>query len=376
MSSTNEWYGGNQNAYISDFGDWESYEWGHGMNNNLLGHLALKLGTHQELWATEALHYILGSSLAARQAFLEYVNEHTRVRLPEDLSFRTQEVATDGSIPDLVGVDEHNQIALVVEAKFWAGLTDNQPITYLKQLSPGLSRVLLFIVPTARLQTLWREILDRCVLEKLPPDLVAGQGEVLVARVAERSLALVSWRALLAHVIYRLELKRELTAAADVQQLLGLCEQMDQTAFLPVRSEELAPQIGRRLVQYCDLVDELTERLKQEKIGSTQGLRATAKKNWYGRYIKVYGYWCLIKFDYSLWGTLHETPLWFRVWNDQDAHQRLHPLEMEIPRVMIHRGSEFLVPLQVPYGVERGAVFVSLLAQVKRVTRLLERTDF
>lgn len=344
--------------------------------NNLLGHLALHLGTHQELWATESLHFILRSSAAARQAFLEYTGEKTQVGLPKDLSFRTQVAAKDGSIPDLVGVDELNQTVLVVEAKFWAGLTDNQPIIYLSHTAPGTNSLLFFIAPAARLQTLWPEVLGRCVLAGMTVESVQDQSEPFVASVAGRKLALGSWRALLAYMILKLELQGELTTAADIKQLVGLCEQMDQVAFLPVRSEELAPQIGRRLVQFCDLVDDLTEHLKHEKIGSTSGLRATAKKNWYGRYVKVYGYWCLIKFDYSLWGTVHETPLWFRVWDDQDARQRLHSLEMEMPRVMIHRGTEFLIPLLVPLGVERDAVFASLLEQIKRVTKLLERTDF
>jgi len=51
---------------------------------------------------------------------------------------------------------------LFVENKFWAGLTDNQPISYLKQLAKYTQpTVLLVVVPEAREQTVWRELIRR-----------------------------------------------------------------------------------------------------------------------------------------------------------------------------------------------------------------------
>lgn len=43
--------------------------------------------------------------------------------------------------------------------KFWAGLTDNQPISYLHQLAAyPHPTILLVIAPAAREQTLWHEL--------------------------------------------------------------------------------------------------------------------------------------------------------------------------------------------------------------------------
>jgi hypothetical protein len=49
-----------------------------------------------------------------------------------------------------------------VENKFWTGLTDNQPVSYIEQLSAFTQpTVLLVVVPAAREQTIWRELLSR-----------------------------------------------------------------------------------------------------------------------------------------------------------------------------------------------------------------------
>ncbi len=76
------------------------------------------------------------------------------------LRFKTQQ--TEGSIrPDMWGLAD-SQPRVFVENKFWAGLTDNQPVSYLKQLAAYTQpTVLLVIAPAARERTLWRELTQR-----------------------------------------------------------------------------------------------------------------------------------------------------------------------------------------------------------------------
>ena len=47
---------------------------------------------------------------------------------------------------------------MLIEAKFRAGLTDNQPMAYLKRLPANTPSALLFVAPAARLTTLWNEL--------------------------------------------------------------------------------------------------------------------------------------------------------------------------------------------------------------------------
>jgi hypothetical protein len=339
---------------------------------SLFGHLALQFDNRHELLATEALYYILASSPAARGAFVDYASQ-IMPSLPCDLTFRTQAAAADGAIPDLVAADEHNLTVLLIEAKFWAGLTVNQPVTYLQHLAQAPNGLLLFVAPAARAQTLWPELLLRCKSAGMPVEPRQDKELLHVVLAGDRHLAMVSWASLLTFLIHRLEFKGDFATAADVRQLVGLCDQMDQTAFLPLQPEELSVQLGKRLYQYCDLVDQLAAILVKEGIASRDGLRATAVKAWYGRYLKVYGrYDCLLKFDHLLWGSVRETPIWFRVRNNGDAKERLLSLELEMPPASIHIGDELLIPLALPLGVEREVVFQSLLNQITRVTNLLK----
>ncbi|MYA41649.1 MAG: hypothetical protein F4Z31_07855 [Gemmatimonadetes bacterium] len=73
---------------------------------------------------------------------------------------RTQATGEDGGRPDLVGFDEHGAERLLIEAEFWAGLTENQTLSYLRRLASdgGAPGALLFVEPAARLQPLWNEL--------------------------------------------------------------------------------------------------------------------------------------------------------------------------------------------------------------------------
>jgi hypothetical protein len=105
--------------------------------SSLFGHLATRFGSHPENLATEALNYILGRSDEARDALVRFARL-TVPALEGELRFRTQDfLSDDGAIPDLVGVGKGGATPLVIEAKFDAGLTDNQPVTYLRRLPPA-----------------------------------------------------------------------------------------------------------------------------------------------------------------------------------------------------------------------------------------------
>ena len=126
---------------------------------SLLGFISTKLSSSPENIATEALCYILQNSKNARSGLVKYLTP--LIDLKSDVFFRTQVIGEKKEIPDLVGVDFENHEILIIESKFWAGLTSNQPVTYLKRL-PQRSAMLLFIAPDRRLPTLWPELRRRC----------------------------------------------------------------------------------------------------------------------------------------------------------------------------------------------------------------------
>jgi hypothetical protein len=130
-------------------------------NDSLLGYLASRLSTHPENVATEALAFILRGNEYLRQAVLRFL-EGLGTPLLEVVSFSSQQSEKSAARPDLRGADKSGAPVLFIEAKFWAGLTDNQPVTYLNDLPADRPTALFVLAPETRRQLLWRELLLRC----------------------------------------------------------------------------------------------------------------------------------------------------------------------------------------------------------------------
>ncbi len=192
---------------------------------------------------------------------------------------------------------------LIIEAKFWAGLTENQPNAYIKRLPNDRDSVLLFIAPAVRLYTLWPEILRRCQQGKIKQTDIKKIGDGLhSARITNKQcLALGSWRSVPSAMIREIDIYEDYGISSDLRQLKGLCDKMDTEAFLPLRSEELSSTIGRRVYQFCELVDDVTERLKTEKLISTKGQRASAWIGHDGKYMIINNYGCFLCFSAERW---------------------------------------------------------------------------
>ncbi|WP_437595669.1 hypothetical protein WMF28_24140 [Sorangium sp. So ce590] len=362
-------------------GDERDLIWGilGAMNETLFAHLATKFGPHPENLATEALGYILRRSLPAREAVRDLLGKVGAVA-PSSLIYQNQVAGGDEAQPDLVGFDDKGDQRLIIEAKFWAGLTSHQPVTYLERL-PRDGGTLVFVVPAARVMLIWGELLRRCQDAELSvqesqtgiPDVRQG------ALVDGRRLVLVSWRALLDPIGFRLEAADDRRAREDVAQLRGLCERMDAEAFLPVTSEELTTQIYRRVIEFGRLVDEVCTALRHQGIANMNGLRAIAGNGYSGRYLRLRGVGCFLVCDIRKWMKFAPTPLWLSVygvrWEKSDAstaRRALAPLESVTPPRMFMAGDGFpTVALQVPVGAERDTVVKNLLDQVIVVADLL-----
>ena len=124
----------------------------------LFAHIAPRLTDRIEDVAVEALGHILSNSEAARSALEETVGLGGAIVGPID-RVQTQVTGEEGARPDLVGFDDKGTKRVLIEAKFWAGLTPNQPNQYLKQLPRGRPAALLFVAPARRIPMLWPKLL-------------------------------------------------------------------------------------------------------------------------------------------------------------------------------------------------------------------------
>ena len=98
----------------------------------LLEHLALTCTTQRENVANDTLCHILSSSEAARHALEDLLRDGGAD--VGAIARVTSQTDHGGKIPDLEAFDEHGQGRLLIEGKFGAELTDNQPVGYLKLL--------------------------------------------------------------------------------------------------------------------------------------------------------------------------------------------------------------------------------------------------
>jgi len=336
--------------------------------DSLFGHLALRFGTHPEDLATEGLAYVLGASPVARAALLRFLRPASST-LPRDLRFATQVSGQEAERPDLVGSDEQGRKLLIVEAKFWAGLQETQPVAYLEGVAGGPGPVLLFIAPALRVEPLWRELRARAshLTSGAVPE-VAGELRWQPCGPG-RVLALTSWRALLNVLHHDLVAASEVLLAGDVAQLNGLCERMDSDAFIPLTSDEITGSQPRRVLDYCRLVTDLTAWAVEAGLADVTGLRPSATASYYGRFLRIHGWGCFLGAKEDHWARFGITPIWVEVQDEQfkstsRVREALAQFEHADPPRMIFESGWVRVPLRLPLGVERDAVMADLKRQL------------
>jgi hypothetical protein len=126
----------------------------------LLNLVAQKYTNRREDVAVDALGYILGYSDAAREAITDKLRD-ANIGVAAISKVITQATGVDGERPDLACYDDQDNECLLIEAKFWARLTDNQPGGYLNRLHGDPPSTLLFVAPAARLGSLWSDLQQR-----------------------------------------------------------------------------------------------------------------------------------------------------------------------------------------------------------------------
>ena len=356
-------------------------------DQTLLAHLALKLANHPENIAVEALGHILSTSPAAVRA-LEDMLRTGGAEIGEIAWVKTQASGEEGTQPDLAASDQHNRERVLIEAKFWAGLTDNQPVAYLKRLPENQASALLFVAPSARLNTLWAELRRKVSESKSGIALGSDRSEAEGLRSAtaggKRRLMLISWAELLRHMEERAN--GEQPAENDIQQLRGLTQQMDQEAFLPLRPEELSPEFPRRLISIVKLVNDVIECLEQEELADRRW-KLINNQIEYGRYLLLSradaGAW--FGLDGDKWATVRDTPLWLYLYGESDDWQGVKPLSeirdnlrrpgLQDPPEFIDKGDHLVIPIYLPVGVAEDAVLKAVVERIKEIRNLINSAD-
>lgn len=336
-------------------------------NNSLLAHLAYKFSGQTETTATEALGYILSRSEAARNALRATLKTGGADVGPID-RVQTEVIGKKMERIDLAAYNEADEERVLIEAKFWASLTGNQPSEYLNRLpNDGKPSALLFVAPESRLETLWPEVCDRARKE-FAVDMGSETGDLRTAAIvgSERRLMLTSWRAMLGAMASRASVDGDSAAERDILQLNALCEQEDTVAFRPLRGNEVSPDFPRFQAHLISLVGDAVTRSKNEEVISGFGPWASTVES-HGIWVTIAGASALIHINYRHWAKERETPVWLWFTNGGDTkletvHERLQP--------DLTPGKDIL-PIYLPLGVEREALLNAIVERLREVSELL-----
>jgi len=277
---------------------------------SLLGQFYNRIRGSQEDIASESLVYILKQSLESRKVVNQIVKANTNLMF-SDLAYQTQNVGESLERPDISGKDETGKEVLLIEAKFWASLTRNQPNGYLKRLKENT--VLMFLVPTLRTRTVFEEVKFRILQENEDLE-IDTENLSMVIKSSQKHIIVKSWNEVLNSIKSKIEQTNNINLLSDLNQIIGLCETIDRNSFQPIIDEDLSPKIPKNINSYYEIVDKVVDELKnRNKDISTKGLVKTPQRYGYHRYFatKELGMNFALKLD--LWEKCADTPFWLSI---------------------------------------------------------------
>ncbi|MCS7469562.1 hypothetical protein NZK35_23160 [Stieleria sp. ICT_E10.1] len=347
-------------------------------DRSIFGEIVTRLTSSSEDIATEALCYLLRTYPSAWTSVRRLL-EKSGVSFDERLAFNTQSATDDNGRPDLVGTNSDRDRVLIIEAKFWAGLTTKQPVAYLNQLPSAKPAMILVVAPALRQHTLWTKLIR--VTENAGiacSETTEAANEFRVCQVNDHhQLALISWRSILAEVERDADVAGFADLKGDVIQLSGLCSKMDGESFLPLSDNDLSPNPARRILQYADLVDSAVHVLAEKQQDKTKRVNSGGRRVNYGVYFTMGGYGMYLSFNPRLWSRRAETPIWLNVkradrpkdWSvslkvNESLQQAFAGTRKE---VFVGKQGIPWIPIHLPTGCERSEVLDSIVNQIREV---------
>jgi hypothetical protein len=269
------------------------------MQNSLLAHIASNFISEYENVANSSIAYLLNHYPASREALRNILDID---RVP---TYYVTELSTDKhGRPDVTGLDSGGGKAVIIEGKFWANLTPNQPDNYLKELTT--EGKMLFLAPDKRLTSLTIEIEKRI-------------GEAI------DKVVVGSWASFLNLIETQNNKDHNPQLASDLIQIHELCRKMDVEGMPPLSASDLDPMNGKVASNFSDVIDECNAMLREWEHANFKGLHTVSKKYGHGFYFRGYARQCFLRFDSAQWFLRdNHTPIWLTVFeSDQIGAERI-----------------------------------------------------
>lgn len=336
-------------------------------NDTLLAYLVSSFPGNTENIATEALKHIFLRSNASMEALNDVVRSGARGVSPI-VAVETQVGQVDGTRPDLVGFDETGKERVLIEVKFWAQLTNNQPIGYLNRLPDDGPSALIFLAPEDRIQSLWPQLRNRVNAESILLTDVDSERKCTRVGDTQKHLMTVSWGSLLDGMAAKSRDDGESSVETEIRQLRSLAKYADEGAFKPIqKGEEFGEQSELRQRQYRRLVDSATERGIEQGWASRDGLRATPRSYGYGRYIRLHDAVVWFGINAEQFEATGDTPLWV------DPTSALRSVWPEIVGKLGVQNSRW-APVTLKRGVEYPEMLEGVVDSLRHIAEVVYET--
>ena len=342
-------------------------------SGSLLFNLAPYTKIPYEDIATLALRSVVEESPALRSAFTKVLCDHLYIPQVDNIcEYRTQVTGNKLERPDVVGFDGTGKEVLICEAKFYAGLTENQPDTYLERLRKDNGKGLVFLCPNNRIHGLWKQLAERDGAEPIEghDDCVSVQGV---------RMGIVGWEELLETLLMVSE-RNSAEMRPDIQELKVYCEQMiAANTFIPFASEDLGADVPASMERYYTVMDRLRDLLFTKKeYGITQRGEGKGKGSLHSQpqaygdyyiYMRTNEFCTSLYFDKYAWRQSGSTmtPFWLEIKNlgwkqDESVMAYLHSLPEE--KTEKSRSGSILIALETPIGLTLEETVQALCNQV------------
>jgi len=339
------------------------------MTQSLLAHLYSHIRGSQEDVATLSLQYIISQSSELCKGFNNLIGSKLHADLTDVIKYSCQATGEGMERPDMSGKDCSGNELVLCEAKFYAGLTANQPTAYINRLKEADGKGLIFICPKARIISLWSKLQELCKNEAVE---IIDSSCIKVNGVA---MAIISWAEIIFE-LQRIAVASVPEALSDLNQLDGYCKEMDMTAFIPFSSEELGAITARKQKRYTDVIIKTAELIHaDDKFVTTKATRGSYNGGFEYK-MDLDKYRIHIAYDENMWLNMSskESPFWLLIKNkDGDQDENISTMLNNLPDLMTDDGVWNLtyIALEPKVNVPLDEVAEDLVSQIYNYISLI-----
>lgn len=243
----------------------------------LLAHLSWRFHPPMEVLACTVLEYILNHHPDSRDGLNDLL-----ARIVPGMRLSGIDFETEASDPELGRLDvlqrgDDREGRFIIEAKFDAPLQSTQPVAYLERMPSAGVSVLMFLVPTLRVEELWPRLLGRLDGKGLAYAQLKYPRSVRIDGT-EKHLCIIDWTTLLDSM--KEPLKGDEFGRADLRQLLGLVQ------FAEAR-ESKARLPGKEMVEAVTEIGKADGWLATKTVAGRSSYKPVPRGDDYGRYARL-----------------------------------------------------------------------------------------